>query len=211
MTHEVEERLLPAWDDPVHAAQSTFRAVLKALSEPGKTQPVAPAIAGPSPLMPATTSVLLALADHDTPVWLDHGAARHAVAAYLRFHCGCPLTADATAAAFAVITDLSQPLDFGRFAQGSPEYPDRSTTLLIQVPDLHTGPMRALRGPGIETTLVFAAAGLPADFTAQWRRNAARFPLGVDVLFCCGDTIAGLPRTTDLRDCAETKEATPCM
>lgn len=203
--------LLPGWEDPVHAAQSSFRAVLKALSEPGATQCIAAAITGPAPLGPAATAVMLALADHDTPVWLDGASKTSTVAAYLRFHCGCPLTMNPATASFALITDLSQPLDFTRFAQGSPEYPDRSTTLLIQVPGLHGGRTRVLHGPGIETTRAFDAPDLPDDFLEQWRQNAARFPLGLDLLFCSGDAIVGLPRTARVRDADRMTEVASCM
>lgn len=211
MTDIVQDALLPGWEDPVDAAQSTFRAVLKALSEPGITQRIASAIDSPAPLGPAATAVMLALADHDTPVWLDGATKTSAVAAYLRFHCGCGLTMNPAAAAFALMTDLSQPLDLAHFAQGSPEYPDRSTTLLIQVPALHGGPMRVMHGPGIETTRPFEVCGLPDDFSDLWRRNAARFPLGLDLQFCCGDAIIGLPRTACLRDVSPMTEVASCM
>lgn len=190
-----DHTLLPAWTDSVHAAQATFRCVLKALSEPGLPQTLPVAVAGPAPFDAATTALCLALLDLETPVWCDAAAHTSAVAAYLRFHAGCPLSPDTAAAAFAVIADPAN-LRLERFAQGTMEYPDRSTTLLIQVPTLVDGPARVVSGPGIAQARTLRVGGLPEDFDAQWRHNTAAFPLGVDILFCCGSDVIGLPRTT---------------
>ncbi|MDB5762498.1 MAG: phosphonate lyase system protein PhnH [Herminiimonas sp.] len=190
--------LLPAWSDSVHDAQAAFRCILQALSEPGLIRTLPVTVAGPAPLDAATTALCLALADHETPVWLAEHAGVPAVQSYLRFHCGCPLTSDPAAAAFAVITDPEQGIALDRFAQGVIEYPDRSTTLLIQVPILKNGPVRLLSGPGIPQTRAMRIGGLPDDFDALWRANTSAFPLGVDVVFCCGNDIVGLPRTTHI-------------
>ncbi len=37
---------------------------------------------------------------------------------------------------------------------------------------------------------------MPGDFLAQWARNRAGFPLGVDLILVAGDRIACLPRST---------------
>jgi alpha-D-ribose 1-methylphosphonate 5-triphosphate synthase subunit PhnH len=191
--------LLPAWTGSVHAAQATFRAVLKALSEPGLQQTLPVAIAGPAPLHAATTALCLALLDLETPVWCDAATHTPAVVSYLRFHCGSPLSDDPAAAAFAIMADPAD-LRLDRFAQGTMEYPDRSTTLLIQVPTLVDGPARVVSGPGIAQATTLRVGGLPEDFDVLWRENTAAFPLGVDILFCCGNDIVGLPRTTRIHD-----------
>lgn len=190
--------LLPAWADSVHDAQSTFRCVLKAMSEPGQIQTMPTQVTGPVPLNASTTALCLALTDHETPVWLDRHANIDNVQLYLRFHCGCPLTIDRAAAAFAVITNIHEEVALDGFAQGSAEYPDRSTTLLIQVPSLQSGPLRQLSGPGIPATHTLRVDGLPVYFDAWWRANTAGFPLGVDIVFCSGNQIVGMPRTTQL-------------
>jgi len=191
-----DPHLLPAWGDKVHDAHAAFRCILSAMSAPGKIQTLALDITGPAPLEPSTTAVLLTLADFETPVWLDSGSRMLSVDSYLRFHCGCPLVNDPIEADFAVITNLSPGLVLDNFAHGTMEYPDRSATLLIQVASLTKGPERILSGPGIEETVTLRASRLPADFDAMWRSNQAGFPLGVDIIFCCGDQIVGLPRTT---------------
>jgi alpha-D-ribose 1-methylphosphonate 5-triphosphate synthase subunit PhnH len=200
MNTVTDKNLLPAWADSVHDAQITFRSILAALSEPGLIQnlPVQPA--APGPLHSATTAVCLTLADYETPLWLSASADIAAVQSYLRFHCGCPLVDAPAAAAFAVILDGEEGIALERFAQGSMEYPDRSTTLLIQVTTLEAGLARRISGPGIAASRELRVGGLPPDFDAQWRENTAAFPLGVDVIFCCGNAIVGLPRTTQIHD-----------
>jgi alpha-D-ribose 1-methylphosphonate 5-triphosphate synthase subunit PhnH len=81
------------------------------------------------------------------------------------------------------------------FAQGLDQYPDRSATLLLQVPGLEGGPAVTLAGPGMREAAEIAPAGLPDWFWNDWRLNAAQFPLGVDIFFTCGRSVIGLPRS----------------
>ena len=81
------------------------------------------------------------------------------------------------------------------FAQGTPDYPDRSTTLILQVETLTTAGWK-LEGAGILGTTRFSAAPLPADFAVQMRANHAAFPCGVDLLFATRASLAALPRST---------------
>lgn len=189
------QSLLPGWADAVHDAQASFRTIMAALSEPGIVRTMPVAIDGPAPLASATTAVTLTLADLDTPLWLDPALGSEAVRTYLRFHCGCPCTDAPEDAAFAIVAAPGS-LSLQAFAQGSMEYPDRSSTLFVQVPALTGGPTRTLSGPGIAATRQLQVAGLPGDFDAQWRANGAGFPTGVDLIFCCGNQIVALPRTT---------------
>ncbi|QRX84019.1 phosphonate C-P lyase system protein PhnH [Glaciimonas sp. PAMC28666] len=200
MSALLKSALLPAWNDPVHASQSTFRAVLKALSEPGVIQTLMVDIQAPAPLFLSTIALCLTLADGETTVWLDDSASTEPLKDYLRFHCGCQLVADATRATFAVITDprlLAEHI-FEEFARGTMEYPDRSTTLLVQVQGFSGGPARTLSGPGIPHERLMNVAGLPEHFDAIWQKNVDGFPLGVDLIFCHGSQILGLPRTTNI-------------
>jgi alpha-D-ribose 1-methylphosphonate 5-triphosphate synthase subunit PhnH len=101
-------------------------------------------------------------------------------------------------AAFAVIDLVNDGLDLAAFAQGTPEYPDRSTTVIALSPSLTDGPALTFTGPGIATTATLQVAGLPAGFAQQWNANRATFPLGVDILFATSDAIVGLPRSARL-------------
>ncbi|MEZ5722454.1 MAG: phosphonate C-P lyase system protein PhnH [Paracoccaceae bacterium] len=80
------------------------------------------------------------------------------------------------------------PLD--RFAIGTPDYPDRSATLIVETDALVAVGAR-LSGPGIETD---ARLGLPE--VAAFRSNRALFPLGLDFYLTAGDRVAGVPRTS---------------
>ncbi|CAN5292637.1 phosphonate C-P lyase system protein PhnH [soil metagenome] len=182
--------------DPVLSSQSVFRGVMNALARPGSIQTIAEAAHAPSRLMPAAAAVALTLFDHDTPVWLDdHFAADAEIASWLRFQSDAPLTTDPVRAAFALIHSGVMLPDFENFALGMPEYPDRSTTLVVQVETLTGGQALILEGPGIRDTSVLRAGTLPSDFVERMLANRALFPRGVDLLLVCGTELVALPRS----------------
>ena len=187
--------LTPGFADPVPAAQSCFRALLEALSRPGRIQALGDLPEAPAPLAPAAAAALLTLADADTPVWTDAGPAAEA---WIRFHAGCPLVADPAAAAFLLAT--ATPPDFSMLDAGTEEEPHRSATLILQVAGLEAAPGWSLTGPGIEHRHRLQVGGAPPGFAAAWAANAARFPRGIDLILCAGDRLAGLPRTTSIEE-----------
>jgi alpha-D-ribose 1-methylphosphonate 5-triphosphate synthase subunit PhnH len=181
--------------EPVLAAQSTFRVVMDAMARPGTVRRLA-GIAAPAPLSPTAAAIALTLLDYETPFWLDAPlAAAPEVARWMSFHTGAPLTRDPAAAAFAFVADSVASPPFADFAPGSPEYPDRSTTLVLQVARLSEGEGLILRGPGIAGSRRLAASPLPADFLDRLADNRAQFPRGVDVLLAAADAVAALPRS----------------
>jgi alpha-D-ribose 1-methylphosphonate 5-triphosphate synthase subunit PhnH len=183
--------------DPVLSSQSVFRSVMNALARPGLIQTISAVADAPSRLMPATAAVALSLFDHDTPIWIDdHFNADPAVAAWLRFQSDAPLVVDGSRASFALIHCGSALPDFETFALGTPEYPDRSTTLVVQVNTLTEGPELVLRGPGINGTALLRGGALPSDFVERMQANRAFFPRGVDLLLTCGAELVALPRST---------------
>lgn len=185
--------------DPVIAAQSVFRATMEALARPGTPQPIATDAAPPAPLTPELGALALTLVDADTSLWLDPSlAASPEIAAWLRFQTGVTLTTDPAAASFALVVDPALLPALDRFAQGTDEYPDRSTTLLVAA----TAPALAvtLRGPGINGQLD-TKLPLPSwDFLAQWAENRTRFPRGVDLVLAGQGQVIGLPRTTRISE-----------
>ena len=187
----------PGFLDPVGDAQITFRAVMEALARPGSLQRLTALPAAPEPLTPELAAIALALADHETSLWLDARlAGLPAVADWLRFHTGASIVTDPADAAFALIADPAACLPPEAFAQGTQDYPDRSAMLVLAVAELTTDQGLILKGPGIAGHAVLGAAPLPADFRQRLERNRAGFPLGVDHLLAASGRVAGLPRTT---------------
>ncbi|MGR3484985.1 MAG: phosphonate C-P lyase system protein PhnH [Paracoccaceae bacterium] len=168
--------------DPARDGARAFRAILDAMARPGRIVTLSGA-AAPG-LSIAASAALLTLADADTPVHLTVGDA----APWLSFHCGAP-RADKAGCAFAVGPwDALAPLD--PYPVGTPDYPDRSATLIVEMAALSAqGPV--LTGPGIDGT---ARLSLPDPDVL--RANAARFPLGLDLILCASDRLACLPRST---------------
>ncbi len=83
--------LQPAFTLAVQDAQHSFRRLLKAMSEPGVIVSLQQLQHGWQPLNVASTSLLLTLADHETPVWLASALRNDLVGQNLRFHTGAPL------------------------------------------------------------------------------------------------------------------------
>lgn len=187
------KKLMPGFDDPVAQSQHVFRRVLEAMSRPGRILSVEGIHAGPAGLSPAALSVCLALADFETPLWLD--AKAQAAREYLAFHCGCPIAPTPDAATFALLADPTQ-LDIDAFNPGSDEYPERSTTLILEVHGMHHDGGAVLRGPGIEDHARLFVDGVAADFWQQLQANHARFPRGVDIILAHDRWLAALPRST---------------
>ena len=188
---------LPAgFADKVLSAQSTFRSVMDALARPGSVQRIAAVAGTPAAMMRGTAAIALTLFDHDTPIWRDASFAMDAVTQWLRFNTGCPIVADQAEAAFALAGDLASLPPLESFALGTQDYPDRSTTLILQVATLTSGPEWTLSGPGIRGATSLRAGSLPDDFEARLAENRALFPRGVDLLLVAGSELAALPRTT---------------
>lgn len=180
--------------------QAVFRAALDALSRPGTIVPMTPRVVAPAPLGGLAASLVLALADYETAVWLDAPlAASPAVADFIRFHTGARVVAAPDRATFAVVSDPMAMPPLSTFHQGDAQYPDRSTTLIVEVEEL-SGRGWRLEGPGIDGTASFGAAPLPADFLAMLAANRSAFPLGIDILLAGPTAIAGLPRSVRISE-----------
>lgn len=187
----IEDHLGGGFANPSIDTAHAFRALLDVLARPGTIRRIEGA-RPPAPLSPAAGTLALALLDGTTPV---HLAGAHDCAAlrdWLTFHTGAPFVA-AEKAAFAFGTwEAIHPLD--RFPTGTPDYPDRAATLVIDCASLASEGAR-LSGPGIR-----GSARLSLPEIAPFRANHALFPLGFDTFLTCGDRIAGLPRSTIVED-----------
>ena len=191
---------LPAgFADKVLSAQTTFRSVMDAMARPGSVQRVIAESGAPASLMRGTAAIALTLFDHDTPVWLDPLLSETSdVAKWLKFHTSAPVISDSSISSFAVVGDARALPALDRFAFGSNEYPDRSTTVILQVESLTEGSVFELRGPGIDGTAVLRATLQPADLFERLAINAALFPRGIDLVLVADDAVVAIPRTTRL-------------
>lgn len=197
------------FDDPVHGAQQTFRALLAAMSHPGRLHELPPAaLAGlqpedpdlAPPLPTAVSAVLLTLLDGQTPARLcgDYDSA----APWLRFHTGArSAAADEPATVVAApCAEVDETL-CEALALGSDEAPQDGATLVVAVDGLSDGDsgeglVVELRGPGIESMQRLRVAGLPASFWAWRRELRPALPRGVDLVLAHGTRLAAIPRST---------------
>jgi alpha-D-ribose 1-methylphosphonate 5-triphosphate synthase subunit PhnH len=191
---------LPAgFADKVLSAQTTFRSVMDAMARPGTVCRVTASVGTPSSLMRGTAAIALTLFDHDTPIWLDRTmAATPEIAKWLKFHSGAPVIADGSVCSFALAACGSELPAFDNFSFGSNEYPDRSTTLILQVESLDEGRAYELCGPGIDGTAILQAVIEPDNLFERLAINATLFPRGLDVVLVHDDAVVAIPRTTRL-------------
>ena len=182
---------------PVFQSQAVFRLAMDAMAQPGRIVDLGHSVQAPAPLEPAAAAFLATLADYDTPVWFEDSNAEAAVS-WLTFHTGAAVANDPLTASFALLSKKGPVGGWLKLPMGSLSYPDRSATLLLSVESLRDGTPLTIRGPGIETAATIAPRGLPDGFTETMAINAARFPLGFDLLMTCGSELLALPRTTRL-------------
>ena len=194
----------PGFADVALDSQTVFRQALAALASPGSVVSVGPqeqagvhpAAIAPAGVHPAAAALLLALLDQDTRLWLAPSVAVQAIADHLRFHPGCVRVAQPLEADFALVGSLEELPPLDAFATGSDDYPERSTTVVVQVQALDRPQPWMLRGPGIDGHRNLPIAGVNADFVARWTANQNMFPCGVDLFATCGRMLTALPRTT---------------
>ncbi len=178
---------------PAQQSALAFRAIMDVLARPGQIKDLSGAIP-PLPLSIAAGTALLTLCDTDTGVYLAGDADCAAVREWIAFHIGAPLVgpshADFAVGTWAALVPISA------YPIGTAEYPDRSTTLIVETDALEAAGSKGatLTGPGIQQT---AQMHLPE--VAVFQHNHALFPLGLDFFFTSGSRIAALPRSTEVR------------
>lgn len=181
------------FSDPVQHSQAIFRCVLESMARPGVRKDIPAMPYAPPPLNAASTAVALTLLDDSTPVWLDGAADTSKVREFLAFHCGCPIADRSGEATFAIVAGPMPSLD--RFDFGSDEFPENSTTVIVQVAALETGSDICFAGPGIEDFAFMGDPGLTDGFWREWSDMGALYPCGVDLILTAQHRIACMPRS----------------
>lgn len=166
-----------------------FRAAMNAMARPGTIEQVVGAMP-PAPLSVAAGVLVLTLLDGETKVHLAGALDCVAVRDWITFQTGAKFAAREFCD-FAIGTWQAL-IPLAGYRIGTPEYPDRSATLIVEMPTL-TAQGAVLRGPGIQTTAQLGVSDISA-----LQKNASLFPLGLDLFFTCGDRLAALPRSTKL-------------
>ncbi|HSZ50484.1 MAG TPA: phosphonate C-P lyase system protein PhnH [Caulobacteraceae bacterium] len=193
------DKIRPAFQDPVRDSQIVFRRVMDAVARPGSQADLGAIVEPPAGLDAAAAAVALTLFDFETRIWLDPALRGGEAEAWLRFHCGCPLTSDPDQAAFALISEAKAAPALSAFNPGDAKYPDRSTTVIVQVESLDGGQTVTLTGPGIKDSATVAPKGLPEGFWKQMQDNNSKFQFGVDVLIVSGQALIATPRSSHIQ------------
>jgi alpha-D-ribose 1-methylphosphonate 5-triphosphate synthase subunit PhnH len=193
------DKIRPAFADPVRESQLAFRLVMEAIARPGTRADFGPVVEPPAGLGVAAATLALTLFDFETRVWIDPALRGGEAEAWVRFHCGCPLTSNPAEAVFALVTDMAKAPQLSEFNLGDAKYPDRSTTVILQVESLDGGEPATLTGPGILESTVAAPKGLPPGFWAQLQDNNAKFQFGVDVMIVSGRALTAVPRSSQIQ------------
>lgn len=183
---------------PVFGAQTAFRALMDGMARPATIQTVEAEAAAPGGLPTAMAALALTLFDHDTAILLAPSLETGPFKAWLAFHTGAQTVTARLDADFALFDLASGFPEVEGFAIGSDEYPDRSTTLIIEIESLTGGHLLEAKGPGIKGSPQLSPLGLPKDFLEQRAANHLLFPRGIDLVLVSGNTFLCLPRTTRL-------------
>ena len=183
-------RLNGGFADPAVQAAHAFRAVMEVMARPGTIQSVAD-LCPPSPMSAAAGAVVLTLCDADTSLHLAGAHDTEELRQWIAFHTDAPIVGRERCNFALGSWDALAPLS--GYAVGTAEYPDRSATLIVETDALsQTG--ATLAGPGIRQEM-----NLSLPETAAFQANHLLFPLGLDFLFTCGERLAALPRSTEVR------------
>lgn len=185
---------LPGFNNPVHDAQETFRALLAAMAQPGKLFELSiKNNTKRNPIESRLAPACLTLLDLETRVWLQPGFSKE-FKAWLLFHTGCNFVGEPNFADFALINDIETIPKLSSFNWGTASEPETSTTLLIPIDSWEGGQSVELIGAGILGNRIISPL-LPDGFWDCWKANHQAYPLGVDVFFFTEDRVMGLPRT----------------
>lgn len=168
--------------------QQNYRALLDAISRPGRSQKIT---FNPDET-DATTAILATLLDGEVSLSDPDNRIDPDDWPLLQARCAEPEDADFIVCAGAIPACFEPKL-------GTLASPEQSATLLLQVESFtaDTASIRA-QGPGIETTAELSVCGLNHSWLSARQTWISAFPLGVDIFLVAQDQVLALPRTTQL-------------
>jgi alpha-D-ribose 1-methylphosphonate 5-triphosphate synthase subunit PhnH len=176
----------PIWRPELQ--QRRFRAVLEAMSYPGRVLDLSDTLAGGE----AELGVLACLVD-EAVTYADPDTRLDARQRSLLGSVCLP----AEEADYVLHSAAVPPLADYRPRLGDLYRPDASATLILSGTAVGSGSLTLrLQGPGIESETKLHLDGFAADWFERRAQWVANFPRGVDLLLCDATRVAALPRTT---------------
>jgi alpha-D-ribose 1-methylphosphonate 5-triphosphate synthase subunit PhnH len=182
-------------------SQIIFRQIMGSFARPGLPVEISPLVK-PSPEFDVSVagSLLLALMETGTALYLPNEAQISIWANYLKFHTACVLTPECQNAEFIWIQDGAHLPSLLSCALGSVEFPETSSTLIIDVNGIEINSesmdAKVWTGPGIKEPIQIDIQGISTAFWRERKELRQMYPCGVDVIFCSSTQIVSLPRST---------------
>ncbi|MES9947224.1 MAG: phosphonate C-P lyase system protein PhnH [Candidatus Thiodiazotropha sp.] len=165
--------------------QQNYRALLEAMSRPGKVNVIMQETRDQT-----YTAILATLLDAEVSLADPDGLLDETTWPMLQANSAKPQEAD------YVLCSGDRPPSF-QPKLGSLPSPEQSATLIIKVDSLSQGEMNLLlSGPGVDGTTRCAITGLDPDWFIKRVSWVSAFPLGVDLLLVDDTSVLALPRTT---------------
>ena len=194
------KKILKSFDDEIHNSQDCFREILKAMSEPG-TKVKLNYIKGFGKAAAASTQILLTLSDNMTSIWFSEYFKKDTdLTNNISFYTNSKIVNNSKYSTFALIDGSEEQYFEGTlpFSVGSLEYPDKNTTVIVEVSSFSHGESYFLKGPGIQSTKPLTISGIPKSLIYYLinRKNEDIFPMGIDFIFVCDEEVIAIPRTT---------------
>ena len=182
------------FDDPALESPNTFRSILAAMENPGQLSTICENPNAPAAFNSASAATCLALLDHETPVWTDVDW-QNPVVNWLQFGCRCSVVTEPCMAQFVIITKPATMPSLDTFRIGRFEYPDKATTMVVQVDDILPVEEKEYFDSDVFSTTHLELKGISQNFMDQWRQISTRYPFGIDIFITCEDVLTVLPKT----------------
>ena len=126
------------YDDPALGSHQTFRAIFAAMEHPGQIVTIHENPGAPDVFNSASAATCLTLLDYETPVWTDVDWNSPAIY-WLQVDCESSVVTEPCMANFAIVTKPGNMPDLDYFRVGRYEYPEKATTIIVQVDDILPG------------------------------------------------------------------------
>ena len=183
-------KLYGGFEDPPYQSAYIFRSIMSAMANPGMIE-VIEGIDPPRPLESAAAAICLTLCDQDCSIALNGIYDTKEVNDWLIFHTGVKIKSEENAD--FILTEETKIAPLNTYRQGTEEYPDRSSTVIVATSELNNKKGIKLSGPGIQSSRYLSLSSIK-----PFRHGMKPFPLGVDFILFKEDRLACLPRSTKM-------------